>query len=127
MSPDVVSDVGGIGRTLGRTTIQETWDGTTSITEVLIVDVGGSGTEEAFNEAINLLQRRQWVIGDQQAPEWAQMESTKWENVRLSLYGMEFVESSGESEPRLGNMIKEARAQAGSRTLLAVYLNLTDE
>lgn len=127
VSPDVVSDVSGIGKTLGRISTQETWDGTTTITETLMVDVGGSGTKEALAEAVELLQRRQWVVDDQRIPEWVEMGSAKWENVRLTLHGMEFFESSGKSDPLLEGLIKDARAQAGSRTLLALGLYLSDE
>lgn len=125
VDPTVISDIRSIGKVLGETTIKDTWDGTTTITEILIIDVGTSDTQQALSKAVNILQKRKWTVSAQRLPESVRMNSSEWKNIRLMIYGMDFFESSGESDPQLKKLIKDA--QAKSEAPVVLELDRTDE
>ncbi|MGJ6969979.1 hypothetical protein ACSDR0_49780 [Streptosporangium sp. G11] len=107
---------------LAETKAEVTWDGLTLVREVLIIDVGSPDSRQALGKASGLLQKRGWSITDQQLPRWVAMESSQREDVQLSLYGVEFVESVGPMEPHDEKVLKDARTRGGSKALLFLEL-----
>lgn len=83
--PAVIDNVRGIGKVLGETTTEGTWEGTTEIENILVVDVGSTSSKEALNKAFHLLGERGWKVTSQNIPKRVMMESTIWEDVHLSV------------------------------------------
>ncbi|MFF3437582.1 hypothetical protein [Streptosporangium sp. NPDC002721] len=103
-----------IVKVLAETTTEVTWDGLTLVKEVLIIDVGGPDSQQALKKANVILQEHGWKDIDQQLPKSITMQSSQWENTRLSLYSLEFSESIGPMDPRQQKAIKDAQEKAGA-------------
>ncbi|MFI6509845.1 hypothetical protein ACIBCT_19760 [Streptosporangium sp. NPDC050855] len=123
VDPGVVRDVRSIVKVLAETKDEVTWDGLTLVSEVLVIDVGSADSRQALSRASGLLQEHGWSIIDQQLPESVTMESSQREYVRLSLHGMEFVESVGPMDPHEERVLKDARTRGGSKALLFLELS----
>ncbi|MFE3455873.1 hypothetical protein ACFXJ8_43945 [Nonomuraea sp. NPDC059194] len=112
-----------IGR-LAASTTQATWDNVDHIRDVLVIDVGTQNSLLALLEARKSLEGRGWVVLTSHIPELVQMESTKWENVRLvirplvGVHGTDYYLDSKKSDIR--RAIEDARARPGAYVTIEI-------
>ena len=57
-APELVTDLRGVGKVLAATTAEAHWDGHTEITDILVLDVGGSSFHDALDKVRGILRAR---------------------------------------------------------------------
>ncbi|WP_152990361.1 hypothetical protein [Sphaerimonospora mesophila] len=127
VGPGIVQEVRSIGKVLLEKTDEDTWDGITTVTEILVIDVGSLRAREALEKAGNLLRERGWVISAQRLPDWVQMESGEWENVLLSIEGLEFYDSTEGLGPKERKAVNDPGGQVMSEGVVILKLSRTNE
>ncbi|MBP2703902.1 hypothetical protein JOL79_08790 [Microbispora sp. RL4-1S] len=126
VDPGIVSDMRGIGKVLAETKTKSTWRGLTTVSQVAIVDVGGTNTGDALHRATELLRERGWVVVAQGRSDWVVMTSREWGEARLAANSLEFIESTGDLDPAEQKAILQARKSAGSNAPVVLEANPAD-
>ncbi|TYB62183.1 hypothetical protein FXF51_26030 [Nonomuraea sp. PA05] len=94
MDPAAVEEVRDIGTVFTRTMADPIYDNTIQVEDILIMDVGGSGVDEALDIARGRLAQRGWtVVGTSER--LLVMESAKWKGTTLQAAGVERFDSYG--------------------------------
>ncbi|MGW0063953.1 hypothetical protein ACWDTT_28960 [Streptosporangium sandarakinum] len=124
VDPGVIRDIRNIGKVVAEAKVETPWDGTTTVTEVLIIDVGNSNAQRVIEKAVSLLQGIGWKIVDRRLP--VEMTSDKWENTVLGLEGIDFYRFDELEAPQVEKAIKDARVQAMSEALVVLELHPVD-
>ncbi|MGP3960553.1 hypothetical protein ACTWPT_31550 [Nonomuraea sp. 3N208] len=104
---------------VAQTVLEDGWDGTTRVLEILVIDAGGSDIQAAISKAAGDLQQRGWAIDDGTSDR-IQMTSTKWKKNLLSIG--EIASYDFRDDPRISSFITNAETQAQARPLLLVEL-----
>ncbi|MEV4161461.1 hypothetical protein [Nonomuraea dietziae] len=115
-----VSDVRAAGKVLAESKIETIWDGTTTVTDVLIVDVGGSNIAAAMTTVVDRLQKSGWKVLNRGSS--VQMASAKWTNTVLDIEGINTYVYDELEAPRTGK-IADARARVGAHVPLILELH----
>ncbi|MEV5897906.1 hypothetical protein [Nonomuraea fuscirosea] len=85
VAPELVADLRGTGRVLAATTTEWSWDGTTDVTDVLVLDVGGSSSRDALDRALGTLRARGWKAEGSPDLWRTRLESDKWDDAYLTV------------------------------------------
>ncbi|MEV4808083.1 hypothetical protein AB0K18_49555 [Nonomuraea sp. NPDC049421] len=94
VDPAAVEEVHDIGTVFTRTMADPIYGNTIQLEDILIMDVGGSGVDEALDIARERLAQRGWkVVGASER--LLVMESAKWEGTTLQAAGVDRFESYG--------------------------------
>ncbi|WP_170991064.1 hypothetical protein [Herbidospora galbida] len=125
VDPDIVHDIRGIGKVLRETTDEATWENTTEISIVLVVDIGRPGPEGAVGTASGLLRKRGWEASVDGHPHSMWMESRKWPDTEIMVSGVEFYTSPPGLDPDAEKALRSAEAQTGSAGIVMLKLRRT--
>jgi len=120
----VVAEVKAKGNVVAQTKIPIPWDGTTTTTEVLILNVGVVGSQDAVEKASGLLEGLGWEIVDRRSP--LEMVSKKWDKVVLGVVGVDSYSFDELDAPQVGQAIEEAKKDVKSESLVVIELHPTD-
>ncbi|MEO3796334.1 hypothetical protein ABGB14_39565 [Nonomuraea sp. B10E15] len=102
VAPELIADLRGTGRVLAATTTEWYWDGLTEITDILVVDVGGSSFREALDRALGILRARGWKAENPPNLWRTHLKSDTWVNVYIAvepLMSYDVATSDGFNEP----------------------------
>ncbi|GAA1012769.1 hypothetical protein Aple_014940 [Acrocarpospora pleiomorpha] len=120
VDPGVLSDVRGIGKVVARTTTEYTWEGLTTITDVLVLDVGGVTGKQAVPRASERLVARGWTINIDRLPESVAMDSPEPENALVYIEGIAASESHNAADSKVLKMIQDLRTRPNPDGLVVV-------
>ncbi|TDC84760.1 hypothetical protein E1292_49215 [Nonomuraea deserti] len=84
-APELVADLRGTGRVLATTTTERYWDGHTEITDILVLDVGGSSFRDGLDKALGILRARGWEAEDPPHLWRTRLESDKWDGAWIAV------------------------------------------
>ncbi|MDA0635114.1 hypothetical protein ACQEUU_34075 [Nonomuraea sp. CA-218870] len=80
-----LESVRSIGETKAESSFESSWGNGTQIYNLLVIDVGTEGKQEALDRAANLLGERSWVTVAENRPTIISMNSSKWKGVEVVL------------------------------------------
>ncbi|GAA0982766.1 hypothetical protein GCM10009555_053220 [Acrocarpospora macrocephala] len=111
VDPGVLSDVRGIGKVVAQATTEYTWEGLTTITDIVVLDVGDVTGEQAVPRASDSLVARGWTINIDRLPESMSMDSPAPENAKVYIEGITASESHNAADSKILKMIQDLRTQ----------------
>ncbi|MEU4579453.1 hypothetical protein [Nonomuraea sp. NPDC023979] len=82
---EVIAELRETGKVLGATTTEWYWDGHTDISDVIVVDVGGSSFRDALDRALGHLQGRGWKVTDPASSWRTRLVSGRWSGVSVAV------------------------------------------
>ncbi|WP_405084025.1 hypothetical protein [Microbispora sp. NBC_01389] len=124
--PPVVDDVRRIGGIVVDTTSEFSWEGHTTVTNVLVVDTRNTDNRKALETAVALAKGLGWAVDSQRLPDWVSMRSDRWENTQLSLTRIASYQVDEFEDPRLAKVIKRLWKRPGSAGFVILELDRTD-
>ncbi|WP_204060248.1 hypothetical protein [Microbispora corallina] len=122
-----ISEVRTIGKVLAESETESTWDGVTSISKVLAIDIGDQGHADATTGAYKLLQKHGWLLSIDKHPQSIYMESHKWGHVGLMIKSVGYFDSHGGIDPDEDELVKDAFAKSNSNNMVVLEIEHTDE
>lgn len=127
VDPGVVDDMQNAGKALSHTRIKVIMEGRVAFDEIVILDMESPNSAAALSKASKNLQREGWKVIYQKLPEVVDLESARWEGTRLSLYSIDFVETSGKLEPQEKQIIQRARDKTDSGAIIFAQATRTHQ
>ncbi|KAA9374093.1 hypothetical protein F5972_33275 [Microbispora cellulosiformans] len=124
--PPVVDDVRRIGGIVADTTSELSWEGHTTVTNVLVVDTRNTDSRKALEKVVALAKGRGWAVDSQGMSDRVSMRSDRWENTRLSLTRIASYQVDEFEDPRLAKVIRRLWKRPGSAGLVILQLDRTD-
>lgn len=108
------------------TTSEFSWEGHTTVTNVLVVDTRNTDNRKALETAVALAKGLGWAVDSQRLPDWVSMRSDRWENTQLSLTRIASYQVDEFEDPRLAKVIKRLWKRPGSAGFVILELDRTD-
>lgn len=123
VDPGVIRDIRSNAKVVAEAKIEIPWDGTTTVTDVLIIDVGISNIQGATDEASSVLGNFGWKIVDDRSS--VEMTSDKWENTVLGITEIDSYQFNELESPQVGKALKDAKVQTVPEALVVLEVHPT--
>ncbi|GII76480.1 hypothetical protein Sru01_14620 [Sphaerisporangium rufum] len=115
-----------MGKVVAKLTEENSWDGVTSYSEVLVMDVGSKDPSESLKKATVGLQKNGWKVERARPPETIFLRSKSSEHVTLMMYGIEFFEAERGSDPTLKRLVQEGQREAAPNSPVVIRMENED-
>ncbi|WP_157594887.1 hypothetical protein [Streptosporangium amethystogenes] len=115
VDPAAVKAVRSVGRVVLQTPADFTWEGTTQIDEILVMDVGASNFEEARNMVYERLHQLGWSkLGRHN------LESHKWKHIIVSFDSLNDLRSYGPLQQKIESAVQVDSAKSTALVLVSL-------